>query len=195
MNTHSGSGHAGLRAPQGRWTGVDRRGDLLRPPAALPPADRWRSSSDSRDCDSSSPRAGAPGSLGHRPQLDGYYDQIRTAGRIGELKYDAADVPARRPSEFFSENCWVGMSFPSPGEAADAERAGCRPDHVGQRLSPRRIHVTPTPREGLRRAFAGVDRSDLELMLAGNAARVYDFDLAALDGFAAEWGAHCRRAR
>jgi hypothetical protein len=40
----------------------------------------------------------------------------------------------------------------------------------------------------LRRAFAGVDRPDLELMLAGNAARVYGFDLGALAGLAAEWG-------
>ena len=46
----------------------------------------------------------------------------------------------------------------------------------------------PNTREGLRRAFAGVDRRDLELMLAGNAARVYDFDLATLAGLAAEWG-------
>ena len=46
----------------------------------------------------------------------------------------------------------------------------------------------PNTREGLRRAFAGTDRSDLELMLAGNAAEVYDFDLGALAGLAATWG-------
>ncbi len=120
-------------------------------------------------------------------QLDGFYDQIRAAGRIGELKYDAADVPPRRPSEYFSENCWVGMSFPSPGEAATRNQLGVDRIMWGSDY-PHDESTYPNTREGLRRAFAGVDRSDLELMLAGNAARVYDFDLAALDGFAAEWG-------
>ncbi|MGD0392851.1 MAG: amidohydrolase family protein [Acidimicrobiales bacterium] len=125
-----------------------------------------------------------PGTLA---QLDSFYDQIRTVGRIGELKYDTEDVPPRRPSEYFSENCWVGMSFPSPAEAATWRQLGVDRIMWGSDY-PHDESSFPNTREGLRRAFAGVDRPDLELMLAGNAARVYGFDLGALAGLAAEWG-------
>ena len=120
-------------------------------------------------------------------QLDSYYDQIRDAGRIGELKYDRDDLPARRPSEYFSEHCWVGMSFPSPGEAATRNQLGADRIMWGSDY-PHDESTFPHTREGLRRAFAGASRSDLERMLAGNAAEVYGFDLGALAGLAARWG-------
>ena len=120
-------------------------------------------------------------------QLDGFYDQIRNTGRIGELKYEPEDVPPKRPSEYFAENCWVGMSFPSPGEAATRRELGTERIMWGSDY-PHDESTFPNTREGLRRAFSDADRSELDLLLAGNAAGVYGFDLAALSRLAAEWG-------
>jgi len=46
----------------------------------------------------------------------------------------------------------------------------------------------PYTREGLRRSFAGTDPSELQQVLAGNAAKVYGFDLEALAPIAARVG-------
>ena len=46
----------------------------------------------------------------------------------------------------------------------------------------------PYSREGLRFAYAGVPKDELTAMLGGNAARVYGFDLPALDAIAAKVG-------
>ena len=45
-------------------------------------------------------------------QLDSYHAQMKKHGRIGELKYDPDQVLPRKPSEYFAQNCWVGVSFP-----------------------------------------------------------------------------------
>jgi hypothetical protein len=46
----------------------------------------------------------------------------------------------------------------------------------------------PYTTESLRRSFAGTDPVELQQLLAGNAARVYDFDLDALAPIAARVG-------
>ncbi len=46
----------------------------------------------------------------------------------------------------------------------------------------------PFTTEALQRAFAGIDRDDVTMMLASNAAEVYGFDLDVLDAIAAECG-------
>jgi hypothetical protein len=48
--------------------------------------------------------------------------------------------------------------------------------------------TTPYTRESLRHAFAGWEPAELQTLLAGTAARVYGFDLAALAPIAAEVG-------
>jgi hypothetical protein len=55
---------------------------------------------------------------------------------------------------------------------------------VGQRLPARRGH----PSLHLRARFSGVDPSELRELLAGNAARLYDFDLDALAPLASKIG-------
>jgi predicted TIM-barrel fold metal-dependent hydrolase len=120
-------------------------------------------------------------------QLDGYHGQMRTTGRIGELKYDAADVLPRQPSEYFARNVFVGVSFPSPAEAA--ARAAIGVDHFMWGSDyPHDEGTYPNTREGLRRAFAGTPAGELQQLLAGNAARVYSFDLDALAPIAARVG-------
>src|SRR5947199_88734 len=37
---------------------------------------------------------------------------------FGELKYTEDQILPQRPSEYFARNCFAGVSFPSPTEAA-----------------------------------------------------------------------------
>jgi predicted TIM-barrel fold metal-dependent hydrolase len=112
-------------------------------------------------------------------QLDGFHAQMAATGRIGELKYAAEDVLPMRPSEYFARNCWVGVSFPSPAEAAARHEVGIGRVMWGSDY-PHDESTYPNTREGLRRAFAGTPVDELRRVLAGNAAELYGFDLDAL---------------
>ncbi len=108
--------------------------------------------------------------------LDSYHRQMARVGRIGELKYDADEVLPLAPSEYFRRNCWVGVSFPSPMEAAarfdmEADRFMWGSDY------PHDESTYPETREGLRRAFAGAAADDLRRVLSENAAALYGFDI------------------
>lgn len=112
-------------------------------------------------------------------QLDGYHGQMKRTGRIGELKYASDQVLPLRPSEYFARNCWVGVSFPSPTEAAARHDIGV--DHfMWGNDYPHDESTFPHTREGIRRAFAGTPETELRRVLAGNAAELYGFDLHAL---------------
>lgn len=109
-------------------------------------------------------------------QLDSYHGQMARVGRIGELRYDADDVLPLAPSEYFRRNCWVGVSFPSPAEAA--ARADMGPDRFMWGSDyPHDESTYPDTREGLRRAFRGVGAEELRRVLGGNAAALYGFDM------------------
>ena len=120
-------------------------------------------------------------------QLDSYHGQMKSVGRIGELKYDSDRVLPLKPSEYFKRNCWVGVSFPSPGEAASREDIGLDRFMWGSDY-PHDESTYPHTREGLRRAFAGTPKDELQQILGGNAAKVYDFDLARLSPLAQRVG-------
>ncbi len=111
--------------------------------------------------------------------LDSYHGQMRRVGRIGELKYDPEDVLPLAPSEYFRRNCWVGVSFPSPMEAASRFDMG--PDRFMWGSDyPHDESTYPETREGLRRAFAGAPVDDLRRVLGENAAALYGFDIERL---------------
>jgi predicted TIM-barrel fold metal-dependent hydrolase len=120
-------------------------------------------------------------------QLDSFADQIRATGRIGELKYQPDAVPSMKPSEYFARNCWVGVSFPSPVEAATRYEIGVDRFMWGADY-PHDESTFPNTREGLRRAFWAADPRELQQLLAGNAAALYGFDLEALAPLAAVCG-------
>jgi predicted TIM-barrel fold metal-dependent hydrolase len=120
-------------------------------------------------------------------QLDSYHGEMKSVGRIGELKYDSDRVLPLKPSEYFKRNCWVGVSFPSPGEAASREDIGVDRFMWGSDY-PHDESTYPHTREGLRRAFAGTPRDELQQILGGNAAKVYDFDMARLNPLAQRVG-------
>jgi predicted TIM-barrel fold metal-dependent hydrolase len=112
-------------------------------------------------------------------QLDANNRQMARTGRIGELKYSPEEILPRLPSEYFSRSCWVGASFPSPAEAASRHGIGLERFMWGSDY-PHHEGTYPHTREGLRRAFAGTDPGELQLVLGANAAALYGFDLSAL---------------
>lgn len=114
--------------------------------------------------------------------LDGFHAQMAT-GRIGELRFSDEQVLPLRPSEYFARNCWVGVSFPSPSEAAARHDIGVDRFMWGSDY-PHDEASWPHSREALRRSFAGAPLTELRAVLAGNAAHVYGFDLARLQPIA-----------
>jgi predicted TIM-barrel fold metal-dependent hydrolase len=120
-------------------------------------------------------------------QLDGFHDQMRSVGRIGELRYEPEDVPPLKPSEYFARNCWVGVSFPSPSEAEARHAIGVGRFMWGSDY-PHDESSYPNTREALRRAFAGTDPDELRQLLGGSASELYGFDLDALAPLAEAWG-------
>jgi predicted TIM-barrel fold metal-dependent hydrolase len=91
------------------------------------------------------------------------------------------------PSEYFARNCWVGASFLRPVESALRHDVGVDRIMWGSDY-PHSEGSYPYSREALRAAFAGAPEPEIRAMLAGNAARVYGFDLDALDTVAARVG-------
>jgi predicted TIM-barrel fold metal-dependent hydrolase len=120
-------------------------------------------------------------------QLDGYHQQMVKTGRVGELKYPPERQLPKAPSEYFRECCWVGSSFPSPGEAAVRHELGIEHYMWGSDY-PHHESTYPYTREGLRRTFADTGEAELRKILAGNAAELYGFDLERLGALAAEVG-------
>jgi predicted TIM-barrel fold metal-dependent hydrolase len=120
-------------------------------------------------------------------QLDGLHAQMKHTGRVGELKYDPDQVLPLKPSEYFARNCWVGASFPSPSEASVRHAIGLDRYMWGSDY-PHDESTFPNTREGLRRSFADAPEDELRLVLGGNAAALYGFDLDVLDAYAAQVG-------
>jgi predicted TIM-barrel fold metal-dependent hydrolase len=120
-------------------------------------------------------------------QLDGYHQQAKRTGRIGELNYETDAVLPLRPSEYFARNCWVGASFPSPAEAAARHDVGVDRVMWGSDY-PHDESTYPDTILGLRRSLGDADESDLRALLGGNAAVVYGFDLDRLRPLAERFG-------
>jgi predicted TIM-barrel fold metal-dependent hydrolase len=91
------------------------------------------------------------------------------------------------PSEYVHRNVWLGFSFPSPSEVAAREVLGTDRLMWGSDY-PHHEGTFPYTREHLRRSFHDVADGELRMMLSGNIASVYGFDLDALAPLAAEVG-------
>jgi predicted TIM-barrel fold metal-dependent hydrolase len=108
-------------------------------------------------------------------------------GAIGEMDYSRAAVLPQPPSFYARRNCWYGASFPSPAEIADRATVGIDRVLWGSDY-PHHEGTFPHTRQALRLAFGEVDPAETRLMLGENAARLYGFDLAALEPIAARVG-------
>jgi predicted TIM-barrel fold metal-dependent hydrolase len=120
-------------------------------------------------------------------RLDDTLAKIRNTGQTGEIRYGAEHVLQRSATEYFQQNVWVGMSQPAPADAAVPFKLGL--DHFMWGSDyPHDEGTHPYTRQHLRQVFAGTPEAQMRKLLAGNAAKLYDFDLAALAPMAAKYG-------
>jgi predicted TIM-barrel fold metal-dependent hydrolase len=120
-------------------------------------------------------------------RLDYLLDGIRKKGAIGELRFSEDMVLPLSAAEYFERNVWMGVSQPTPEDAATLARLGG--DHFMWGSDyPHDEGTHPYSREHLRQLFHSWSEPDLRALLGGNAARLYNFDLAALAPLAKEFG-------
>ena len=119
--------------------------------------------------------------------LDSVIRGIRDTGATGEIRYGADHVLPRDASEYFQQNCWMGVSQPGPDDAAARHTIGLDKFMWGSDY-PHDEGTYPFTREALRARFSDAPETELRQILAGNAAKLYDFDLDALAPLAARIG-------
>jgi predicted TIM-barrel fold metal-dependent hydrolase len=120
-------------------------------------------------------------------QIDRVLEQIRTTGRTGELRYSDEHVLPRSATDYFRQSCWMGVSQPGPADAAARHEIGVDRFMWGSDY-PHDEGTGPFTREHLRQLFSDTDPAELQRILAGNAAALYDFDLDALAPIAEKVG-------
>ena len=120
-------------------------------------------------------------------RLDQTMSQIRGTGETGEIKYADGILPPRLATEYFLQNCWVGVSGPGPADIEARHTVGIEHFMWGSDY-PHDEGTHPNTREHLRRRFHDLPRNEVEMMLSGNAARLYNFDLDALAPLAQKYG-------
>ena len=119
-------------------------------------------------------------------QLDGIIANVRR-GEIGELKYTAENALPRSATEYFHQNCWAGSSFPGPADLA-ARKHMPEGRYMWGSDYPHDEGTPPYTREHLRQVMHDLPEAELRAILGGNAAKLYDFDLAKLAPLAAQYG-------
>jgi predicted TIM-barrel fold metal-dependent hydrolase len=118
--------------------------------------------------------------------MDQFYAQIARGG-IGELRFAQPLLLERTPSEYWEDNCAVAASFMHRDDCVRRDLIGT--DHVMWGADyPHLEGTSPYSKEGIRKTYAGIDPTEVQAMLAGNAARIYGFDLDMLAPLAAEHG-------
>lgn len=119
--------------------------------------------------------------------LDTLLAQIRKTGRTGELAYDTSTVPQLSATEYFQRNVWMGVSQPGITDVEARRTLGANRFMWGSDY-PHNEGTGPFTREHLRQVTQNVPEAELREMLAGNAAKLYDFDLDALAPLADKYG-------
>ena len=84
-----------------------------------------------------------------------------------------------------ARNCWYGASFPSIADLDGIAHIGADGVLWGNDY-PHYEGCYPYSRENMRFAFADIDEKEVRMMLGENAAKLYNFDLAALQSLARE---------
>jgi predicted TIM-barrel fold metal-dependent hydrolase len=117
-------------------------------------------------------------------ELDALYDGAFVQGSIaGYFAEPAARSLRKRPSEYFTSNCYLGASFMTAVEASMRHDIGVDRMMWGSDL-PHAEGTYPYTLEALRATFASVPRKDVETILSRTPASVYGFDLSYLRGIA-----------
>ena len=120
-------------------------------------------------------------------QLDGVMAMQRS-GKSGEMRFEGGNVPLRSATEYFRQNCYIGVSQPRPADI----KAVLGPVGIDRVMwgsdYPHEEGTHPFTREHLRQVAGHLEPDQLQQFLAGNAAEVYGFDLDALRPAADEFG-------
>jgi predicted TIM-barrel fold metal-dependent hydrolase len=126
-----------------------------------------------------------PGMLEH---LDGLMASIR-GNAVGEMRFDGESVPPRSATEYFHQNCYVGTSQPTPADIKAAVGGPVGIDRVMWGSDyPHEEGTHPFTREHLRQVMGALQPDQVQQILAGNAATLYNFDLEALRPAADKFG-------
>ena len=120
-------------------------------------------------------------------RLDDTLAMIRKTGATGEIRYGQEHVLPRSATEYFHQNCWMGVSQPGPADAAARHIVGIDRFMWGSDY-PHDEGTHPFTREHLRQVFHDVEPAEMNKILAENAATLYDFDLDALAPLAQKVG-------
>jgi predicted TIM-barrel fold metal-dependent hydrolase len=121
-------------------------------------------------------------------RLDDTIIKIRDTGATGEIRYTDANKRTLTATEAFHQNVWMGISQPGPADIAAADQVLPADRFMWGSDYPHDEGTYPFTREHLRALFHGRTPDELQAILAGNAAKLYDFDLAALAPLAAQHG-------
>ena len=122
--------------------------------------------------------------------LDYFFSRMRgeAAGASQEVEWGE---PVRKlslqPSEYWARQCHVGSSFMRPSEVPLRHAVGLDRIMWGSDY-PHREASFPYSREALRLAYAGVEPAEVQAMIGGNAAALYDFDFDELTKVGARVG-------
>jgi hypothetical protein len=103
------------------------------------------------------------------------------------MRYSKEHILAKSATEYFRQNCWMGVSQPGPADAAARHTIGLDRFMWGSDY-PHDEGTGPYTREHLRQLFHDTDPDELQQILARSAAALYDFDLDALAPLAARVG-------
>ena len=120
-------------------------------------------------------------------RLDETLSKIRDTGQTGEIRYGQEHVLPKSATEYFHQNCWMGVSQPGQADAAARYEIGIDRFMWGSDY-PHDEGTYPFTREHLRQVFHDVDPVELQRLLAENVATLYDFDLDALAPLAQKVG-------
>ena len=122
-------------------------------------------------------------------RLDIFFTRMRGAGGSQEQVWGKAiaDSMSLLPSEYWARQCHLGASFIRPVEVGLRHQVGVDRIMWGSDY-PHKEASHPFSLEALKASFGGVPRDEVALMVGGNAAALYGFDLDALAPVAAEIG-------
>lgn len=119
--------------------------------------------------------------------LDDLMANIR-GNKVGEMRFDGELVPPRSATEYFHQSCYVGTSQPTPADI----KAALGPVGIDRVMwgsdYPHEEGTYPFTREHLRQVMSDLEPEQIQQILAGNAAKLYNFDLAALQPAADKYG-------
>jgi predicted TIM-barrel fold metal-dependent hydrolase len=119
--------------------------------------------------------------------LDATMKMLRS-GRTGEMRFEGETVPPRNATEYFQQNCYIGMSQPRPADIKAAlEQVGIDRVLWGSDY-PHEEGTLPFTREHLRQVMGHLPPEQIQQIVGGNTAKLYGFDMEALRPAAEQFG-------